>query len=157
MKEPCPACRGQGRVVRERTIEVKIPPGVAHGTRLRIQGEGEAGLRGGPPGDLYVVISIRRHKLFRRERDDLIYELPLQMAMAALGTEVEVPTRHSDDEDPRRNTDGYWPGWGCLAHGLGKGPEGNSKSGGSETAYERKELLKELAQLGPSEEKAKVF
>ncbi|NLA25920.1 MAG: molecular chaperone DnaJ, partial [Firmicutes bacterium] len=89
IKEPCPACRGEGRIVRERTIEVKIPPGVAHGSRLRIQGGGEAGLRGGPPGDLFVIIGIRRHKHFRREKDDLIFELPLHMALAALGTEVD--------------------------------------------------------------------
>lgn len=92
IKEPCPACRGQGRVVRERKIEVRIPPGVEHGSRLRISGEGEAGLRGGPPGDLYVVISIRPHKLFKREGSDLIYEMSLDMARAALGMEVEVPT-----------------------------------------------------------------
>ena len=63
-----------------------------HGSRLRISGEGEAGLRGGPPGDLYVVISIRPHKLFKREGSDLIYEMSLDMARAALGMEVEVPT-----------------------------------------------------------------
>jgi len=92
IKEPCPACRAQGRVVRERKIEVKLPPGVEHGSKLRIAGGGEAGLRGGPPGDLYVVIAVRPHKLFQRERDDLIYELHLDMAQAALGAEVDVPT-----------------------------------------------------------------
>ncbi len=92
IKEPCPTCRAQGRVVRERNIEVKLPPGVEHGSKLRITGGGEAGMRGGPPGDLYVVISIRPHKVFRRERDDLIYELSLGMAEVALGAEVEVPT-----------------------------------------------------------------
>ena len=92
IKEPCPACRGQGRVVRERKIEIRIPPGVEHGSRLRISGEGEAGLRGGPPGDLYVMISIRPHKLFHREGSDLIYEMTLDMARAALGLEVEVTT-----------------------------------------------------------------
>ncbi|NLY39269.1 MAG: molecular chaperone DnaJ [Firmicutes bacterium] len=96
VKEPCPACRGQGRVVRERKIEIRIPPGVEHGSRLRISGEGEAGLRGGPPGDLYVVISIRPHKLFQREGSDLIYEMSLDMARAALGLEVEVPTLEKD-------------------------------------------------------------
>ena len=78
--------------MRERKIEVKLPPGVEHGSKLRIAGGGEAGLRGGPPGDLYVVISLRPHKLFRREKDNLFYELTLGMADAALGTEVEIPT-----------------------------------------------------------------
>ncbi|MEW5785910.1 MAG: molecular chaperone DnaJ [Bacillota bacterium] len=92
IKEPCPACRAQGRVVRERKIDVKIPPGVEHGSRLRIAGGGEAGLRGGSAGDLYVVLSIRSHKLFRREGDDLVYEMTLDMARAALGLDVDVPT-----------------------------------------------------------------
>ena len=96
VKEPCPACRGQGWVARERTFEVKIPPGIDHGTRLRVSGGGEVGVRGGPPGDLFVIVSLRRHKLYRRDRDDLVMELPLQMTLAALGTEVEVPTLEGD-------------------------------------------------------------
>jgi molecular chaperone DnaJ len=92
IREPCPACRAQGRVVRERKIDVKLPPGVEHGSKLRIAGGGEVGQRGGPSGDLYVVINIRSHKQFQRERDDLIYELPLDMVQAALGDEVDVPT-----------------------------------------------------------------
>jgi len=92
VKEPCPACNAQGRVVKERKIEVKIPAGIEDGSRLRISGEGEAGLRGGPPGDLYVVIRVRPHKKFKRQGSDLILEVPVSISQAALGVEIEVPT-----------------------------------------------------------------
>ena len=92
VKEPCPACSGQGRVVKERKIEVKIPAGVEDGSRLRVSGGGEAGLRGGPSGDLYVVIMVRAHKKFQRQGSDLILEVSLGISQAALGVEMEVPT-----------------------------------------------------------------
>jgi molecular chaperone DnaJ len=92
IKEPCTSCRGTGRVQKERKIEVKLPPGVDTGSRLRISGEGEAGIRGGPPGDLYVVIHVRPHEIFKREEDDIIIELPISFSQAALGTELDVPT-----------------------------------------------------------------
>ncbi|NLM52467.1 MAG: molecular chaperone DnaJ [Firmicutes bacterium] len=92
IKEHCPQCQGSGRVQRRRKIEVKIPPGVDTGSRLRISGEGEAGLHGGPPGDLYVVIHVRKHKIFVREGDDVVMEQPISFVQAALGTELEVPT-----------------------------------------------------------------
>jgi len=91
INDPCPTCSGQGRIVRERTIEVKIPPGIESGTRLRISGGGEAGLRGGPPGDLYVVIAVKKHKKFMREGSDLILEVPISFSQAALGVEMEIP------------------------------------------------------------------
>ncbi len=117
IKNPCPTCRAQGRVVRERTIEVKIPAGVEHGSQLRISGSGEAGLRGGPAGDLYVVIAVRAHKLFRRDGNDLIYELSLSMASSALGTEIEVPTL--DGAATLRVPEGTQPG--ALFRLKGKG------------------------------------
>ena len=92
VREPCPTCSAQGRVVKERKIEVKIPAGIEDGSRLRISGEGEAGLRGGPPGDLYVVIRVRPHKKFQRQGSDLILEVPVSISQAALGVEMEVPT-----------------------------------------------------------------
>ncbi len=92
VKDPCPNCRGQGRVHQERKIEINIPPGVEDGSRLRVSGGGEAGIRGGPPGDLYVVFKVRRHKLFQRKGSDLILELPISVSQAALGVELEVPT-----------------------------------------------------------------
>jgi len=92
IKEPCPKCRGEGRVMRERKIEIKIPPGVDTGSRLRVYGEGETGTKGAPPGDLYVIIHVRPHKVFKRQDHDLICEIPLSFVQVALGGEIEVPT-----------------------------------------------------------------
>ena len=88
----CQACRGEARITTERTVTVKIPPGVETGTRLRMSGEGEAGTRGGPPGDLYVVVQVMEHPIFRREGDDLTCEVPINFTQAALGGEAQVPT-----------------------------------------------------------------
>jgi molecular chaperone DnaJ len=90
--EPCPQCRGSGREKHQRRILVKIPAGVDDGSQIRLRGEGEAGIRGGSPGDLYVSLSIAKHELFTRDGDDILYELPINFAQAALGAEVEVPT-----------------------------------------------------------------
>ena len=92
IEKPCATCHGTGRVRRTRHINVKIPAGVDNGTRLRVSGEGEAGPYGGPPGDLYVYISVRPHRIFAREGNDIICEIPLSFAQAALGDEIEVPT-----------------------------------------------------------------
>ena len=91
VKERCTECRGQGRVNRERTIELRIPPGVDTGTRLRVQGEGEPGPNRGPAGDLYVVLEVKEHTFFERRGADLYCTIPLSMAQAALGTELQVP------------------------------------------------------------------
>ncbi|WP_209427084.1 molecular chaperone DnaJ [Pararhodobacter sp. SW119] len=92
VKNPCKSCRGAGRVEKERTLSVNIPAGVETGTRIRLSGEGEAGLRGGPPGDLYIFIEVREHALFQRDGQDLHCRVPISFAAAALGGEVEVPT-----------------------------------------------------------------
>src|ERR1700743_2532283 len=92
IEEPCPSCTGTGRVTRERTLSVNIPQGVEDGTRIRLAGEGEAGLRGGPPGDLYIFLSISAHVFFQRDGADLHCRAPISMATAALGGEFEVPT-----------------------------------------------------------------
>jgi molecular chaperone DnaJ len=92
IEKPCRACRGAGRRERTLPITLKIPPGVDTGTRLRSAGNGESGLRGGPPGDLYVVLHARGHELFRREGDDLLCEVPIGFVQAALGAEIKVPT-----------------------------------------------------------------
>src|SRR5271165_984135 len=89
---PCASCSGSGRVTRERTLSVNIPPGVEDGTRIRLAGEGEAGVRGGPAGDLYIFLSITSHPFFQREGADLHCRVPVSMVMAAMGGEVEVPT-----------------------------------------------------------------
>ena len=89
---PCPECGGAGRVKRYKTLVVKIPAGVDEGDRIRLSGEGEAGINGGPPGDLYVVIHLKEHPVFRREGDDLHCEMPISFTTAALGGEIEIPT-----------------------------------------------------------------
>ncbi|MFH0914683.1 MAG: molecular chaperone DnaJ [Chloroflexota bacterium] len=89
--EPCPQCRGSGRERHQRDILVTIPAGVDEGAQVRLSGEGEAGTRGGAPGSLYITLSVALHELFAREGDDLYCELPLNMAQAALGAEVEIP------------------------------------------------------------------
>jgi molecular chaperone DnaJ len=91
VREPCRDCGGRGQVHRERQIDVKIPAGVDTGSKLRVPGEGEAGRRNGPAGDLYVVIQVKPHKIFKREGNDLVLEFPLSFAQAAVGAEVMVP------------------------------------------------------------------
>ncbi len=92
VKNPCKACRGAGRVEKERQLSVNIPAGVETGTRIRLGGEGEAGLRGGPSGDLYIFIEVRDHAIFQRESVNLYCRIPVSITNAALGGEVEVPT-----------------------------------------------------------------
>ncbi len=90
--DPCEDCQGRGRVMAERSLSVKIPPGVDEGDRIRLSGEGEAGRNGGPPGDLYVEIHIKPHKLFERDGADLHCDVPISFARAALGGSVDLPT-----------------------------------------------------------------
>ena len=106
IERTCPKCRGQGRVVRnpcrdcngsghvqkERTLSVDIPPGVEDGTRIRLSGEGQAGMHGGPPGDLYIFLSLQQHQIFQRDAQDLYCRVPISFVTAALGGEIEVPT-----------------------------------------------------------------
>jgi molecular chaperone DnaJ len=91
VRERCPECRGQGRLEREKTIELRIPPGVDTGTRLRVGGEGEPGPNGGPAGDLYVVLEVKEHPFFERRGADLYCTIPLSIAQATLGMELQVP------------------------------------------------------------------
>jgi molecular chaperone DnaJ len=92
IKNPCKVCQGAGRVQRDRTLNVTIPAGVEDGTRIRLTGEGEAGLRGAPPGDLYVDVGVRPHAIFQREGPNIMVRVPLRMTQAALGGSVEVPS-----------------------------------------------------------------
>ena len=90
--DPCPACNGAGRVTRERTLQVNIPAGVEDGTKVRLVGDGEAGVRGGPPGDLYIFLSLKPHSFFQRDGADIFCRVPISMTTAALGGQIEVPT-----------------------------------------------------------------
>jgi molecular chaperone DnaJ len=94
--DPCPTCHGQGRVTKERTLQVSIPAGVEDGTRIRLAGEGEAGMRGGPTGDLYIFLSIKPHEFFQRDGADIFCRVPISMTTAALGGNVDVPTVDSN-------------------------------------------------------------
>lgn len=96
ISEPCPHCRGNGREKQKRRISVKIPAGIQDGTQIRLGGEGDVGLRGGSSGDLYVTINVLEHELFVRDGDDIVYELPINFAQAALGDEVEIPTLYGN-------------------------------------------------------------
>lgn len=92
VESPCPECRGAGTIRDRKTISVKVPPGVESGIRLKLSGEGGQGTKGGTNGDLYVVISVREHSLFRREDNNVICEIPISYTQAALGCEIEIPT-----------------------------------------------------------------
>jgi molecular chaperone DnaJ len=92
ISDPCGTCRGAGRVKNHKTLSVKIPAGVDEGDRIRLSGEGEAGVNGGPPGDLYVVMHLKEHAVFQRDGDDLHCEMPISFSQAALGGEIEIPT-----------------------------------------------------------------
>ncbi|WP_174803249.1 molecular chaperone DnaJ [Martelella limonii] len=92
ISDPCPKCRGEGRVIEERSLSVNIPAGIEDGTRIRLQGEGEAGLRGGPSGDLYIFLSVKPHPFFQRDGADLHCSVPISMTQASLGGKFEVTT-----------------------------------------------------------------
>ncbi|MDH5612181.1 MAG: molecular chaperone DnaJ [Gammaproteobacteria bacterium] len=92
ISDPCPDCHGRGRVQKKKTLSAKIPAGVDNGDRIRLAGEGEAGENGGPNGDLYVQIQVKPHSIFTRDENDLYCEMPISIATAALGGELEVPT-----------------------------------------------------------------
>lgn len=92
ISKPSKSCLGEGRLHQEKTLSIKIPPGVDHGSRIRLSGKGEAGQRGGPPGDLYIFVSMKPHVLFQREGADIHCQVPLQMVTAVLGGSVDVPT-----------------------------------------------------------------
>jgi molecular chaperone DnaJ len=92
IKDPCPKCAGQGRVTEERSLSVNIPAGIEDGTRIRLANEGEAGLRGGPSGDLYIFLAVKPHEFFQRDGADLYCKVPISMTTAALGGSFEVTT-----------------------------------------------------------------
>ncbi|HEY8122917.1 MAG TPA: molecular chaperone DnaJ [Myxococcota bacterium] len=92
VRSPCTTCRGSGRTEGKKTLKVRVPAGVEDGMRLRVAGEGEAGLAGGQAGDLYVVMAVNEHPLFKREGPDLLCEVPVLLTQAALGAEIDVPT-----------------------------------------------------------------
>lgn len=154
VENPCTDCSGAGRQTRDRTLSVEIPSGVEDGARIRLAGEGEAGLRGGPPGDLYIFLSIEPHELFQRDGADLFCRVPIQMTTAALGGQIEVPTI-SGESKTVRIPEGTQSGHEFRVHGEGM-PVLRSKAAGDlyvqvdvETpknlTRKQKELLREFA------------
>jgi molecular chaperone DnaJ len=162
--DPCPGCRGQGRVQSKRTLEITIPPGVDDGNRIPLRGEGEAGGPGAPPGDLYILVRVREHELFKRhERDGrhLICQIPITFSQAALGGDIEVPTlagpiTHKLQRGIQSGDVARIPGRGMPAHP-------NERGGSPGDLYvqlivdtprnltkRQEELLRELAELDKS-------
>lgn len=127
---PCTACRGSGVVRKRRKLEVNIPPGVDTGTRMRITGAGEAGERGAPSGDLYIVVRVNRHEFFEREGNDIYCEVPVTFVQAALGDEITVPTLYGREtiripEGTQTSTMFHLRGKGMprLGNGISKGDQ----------------------------------
>lgn len=98
IKNRCTTCRGDGRIVREKTLELRIPAGVDTGSKMRVSGEGDAGAKGGPSGDLYVVLSVQEHEFFERRDHDLYCHIPITFPQAALGAQIAVPTIDREEE-----------------------------------------------------------
>ena len=107
IEKPCTVCRGEGRVAKTTKLNVRVPPGVETGSRLRSAGNGEAAASGGTPGDLYIVLTVKEHELFERQGDDLFCEIPIKFTLATLGGSIEVPTLsgRASPEDPRRHAE----------------------------------------------------
>jgi molecular chaperone DnaJ len=155
----CRTCGGSGNVPYQETITVRIPPGVANGFRMRVPGKGNAGRFGGPPGDLYLIISVRPHEFFRREGNDLVCTVPITVTEAALGTKIEVPS--IDGKTLLRIPPGTQSGQKFRLRGKGA-PSLRGELRGNQivevrvlvprVADERsKEILKELARLNPED------
>jgi molecular chaperone DnaJ len=153
LRDPCPECRGAGRVERERTLDVEIPAGVETGMRVRLPGEGEVGVHGGPRGDLYVLIEVREHPFFERKGSDLFCTIPITISQAALGAEIRVPTMAA--EEKLRIPEGTQSGQTFRLKGKGlPSPHGHGKGDlhvrvrvvtPSKLTREQKRLLEELS------------
>ncbi len=156
LKTPCERCRGEGRVDSQRTLTIKIPAGVEEGTRLRIQGEGNGGLNGGPRGDLYVDIHIKEHPYLQRHGKDLICTLPISYVEAILGTRLKVPL-FDDDEIEVNVSPGTQPGDTVVLRGKGAPSLNGGRNGDlivnlvvqipKKVSQKERELLEELAKV----------
>ena len=157
---PCKTCRGAGRVTKERKITVKIPAGIATGQQLRLQGEGEAGSAGGPPGSLYVVIHVQEHEHFRRDGMNLFCEIPVNFSTVALGGEIDVPTLNGSEKV--KVPEGTQTGTTLRLRGKGL-PDVNGRGRGDifatvqvitpkKLSKEQRQVLEQLAKSLPTEE-----
>ncbi len=159
IKQPCPDCRGDGRVRTEKTLKLRIPAGVDTGIRLRVSGEGEAGAQSGPPGDLYVVLSVREHPFFERHDQDLSCTIPISFWQAALGAEISVPTLNG--EETLKVPEGTQTDTVFRIRGRGV-PELNGGGSGdlhvrvkvqtpTRLTREQRRLLQQLAEISPAD------
>jgi molecular chaperone DnaJ len=157
--KPCPTCHGAGRVQRERKITVKIPPGIATGQQLRLQGEGEAGSANGPAGHLYVVVHVHEHEFFRRDGNNLFCEVAVNFTTVALGGEILVPTL--DGSETVKVPEGTQTGTTLRLRGKGM-PDVSGRGRGDlfatvqvqtpkKLTKEQRRLVEELAKVLPKE------
>src|SRR5262249_5662443 len=157
--KPCPACRGAGQVVRERKITVKIPAGIASGQQLRLQGEGESGTAGGPPGHLYVVVDVQEHEFFRRDGLNLFCEIGVHFTTLALGGDIQVPTL--DGTESVKVPEGTQTGTTLRLRGKGM-PDVNGRGRGDlfatvqgrtprKLTKEQRHLIEQLARALPED------
>jgi molecular chaperone DnaJ len=159
IRERCKTCQGDGRVERERTLELRIPPGVDSQTRLRIPGEGDPGINGGPPGDLYVILEVKEHPFFERRNSDLYCTIPINIAQAGLGADIVVPTLVG--EETLHIPEGTQTGSVLRLKGKGLPDPNNGARGDlyvnihvvtpSKLTREQRRLLEELRQTLPEE------
>jgi molecular chaperone DnaJ len=156
---PCKTCRGAGRVTKERKLTVKIPPGIATGQQLRLQGEGESGAAGGPTGHLYVVVHVHEHEFFRRDGNNLFCEIPVNFTTVAIGGEIQVPTL--DGSDTVKIAEGTPTGTTLRLRGKGM-PDVNGRGRGDlfatiqvqtpkKLSKEQRALLEQLSKVLPKE------
>jgi molecular chaperone DnaJ len=157
--KPCTTCKGEGRTTHQRKLTVKIPSGISSGQRLRLHGEGEGGLAGGPAGDLYVFVQVNEHSFFRRDGNDLICEIPLNFTTLALGGTIDVPTL--DGTEPYKMAEGTQSGTTFRLRGKGM-PDVSGRGRGDlyfavqavtpkKLTKEQKSLLEQLAKALPTE------
>jgi molecular chaperone DnaJ len=158
--KPCPTCKGAGRVQKERKLTVRIPAGIATGQRMRLTGEGEGGMAGGPSGDLYVVIHVQEHPFFQREGNDLYCEVPLNFPTLTLGGEITIPTL--DGNEPFKIPEGTQTGTSFRVRGRGM-PDVSGHGRGDlivtvkvitpkKLTKEQKKLLEQLAATLPKDQ-----
>lgn len=162
---PCTTCKGHGVVPTERKLQLKIPAGVDTGSQLRVTGEGEGGTAGGPPGDLYVVLRVQEHEVFRREDSHLFCELPITFAQAALGASIEVPTPEGEPAKVQV-PEGTQPGTTFRVRGRGVPHLGQKGRGDlhvtvrvvvpSKLNAEQKKLVEQLAKTLPADPEAQL-
>ncbi len=162
IKNRCATCQGEGVIVSERTLELKIPAGVDNGSKLRITGEGDAGSKGGPAGDLYVVLRVQEHEFFERREHDLYYHVPVSFPQAALGAEISIPTLERGEEKLSMPA-GTQTGSTFKVKGRGISKRGGSARGDlyvtvdvavpTKLTREQKDLLSRLAETINTENK----